>query len=457
MSLRVTAALLACRAVRLAARILRRGGTAKPGEIALRICPDIAAVLSRGVDCVVVTGTNGKTTSCRMIERAFAEAGLDCAANRSGANLMSGIVTTLAACSTLSGRCRKRYAVLECDEGWTKKILPALRPKVFLVTNLFQDQVDRYGGVENALAAIRAGVAASPETLLCLNADDAVSAALAHGAEKNPVVWYGLSRAAGESAGAPGAGEVTRCMLCGAELEYDYVNYAHLGAFRCPSCGHHREEPTVCVEKIDELGLDSSTVELRVNGKTDKVYVNQPAVYNIYNAAGAVAAAAAMGIPAEDAERAVGCFDCGFGRMEKFVLGAAGARMVLVKNAAGTNQVLAFLARQSAPFDLVFVTNNRVSDGTDISWLADAAFETLAALPVLGDVTVSGICAEQMLSRLRAAGVPEEKLRLRTDLGEVAETVAAAQRPVFILPSYTGMMELRPLLLRRCGGREFWE
>ena len=234
-------------------------------------------------------------------------------------------------------------------------------------------------------------------------------------------------------------------------------NYAQLGGFRCPSCGHRREEPAVCVEKIDELGLDSSTVELSVDGKTEKVYVNQPTIYNIYNAAGAVAAATAMGIPAEDAERAVGSFDCGFGRMEKFALGAAGARMVLVKNAAGTNQVIEFLARQSAPFDLVFVTNNRVSDGTDISWLADAEFETLAALPALGAVTVSGTCAEQMTARLHAAGVAEDKLHLQPDLAAVAETVSAAERPVFILPSYTGMMELRPLLLRRCGGKEFWE
>ena len=456
MSLRVFTALLACRAARTAARLLRRGGTAKPGEIAMRICPDIAAVLARGVESVVVTGTNGKTTSCRMLERAFAEAGLGCAANRSGANLMSGIVTTLAEQSSLTGDCRKRYAVLECDEGWVKKVLPALKPKVLLVTNLFQDQVDRYGGVENALAAIRAGAEASPDTLLCLNADDAVSSALAAGA-KNPVRRYGLSRAAGETGAEPGAREVTRCMLCGAELEYDYVNYAHLGGFRCPGCGHHREDPAVCVEKIDELGLDSSTVELSVDGKTEKVYVNQPAIYNIYNAAGAVAAATAMGIPAEDAERAVGSFDCGFGRMEKFALGAAGARMVLVKNAAGTNQVIGFLARQSAPFDLVFVTNNRVSDGTDTSWLADAEFETLAALPALGAVTVSGTCAEQMTARLRAAGVAEDKLHLQPDLAAVAETVSAAERPVFILPSYTGMMELRPLLLRRCGGKEFWE
>ena len=180
MSLRVTAAIAACKAVRGVARILKKGGTAKPGEIALKICPDLLSVVSRGVETVVVTGTNGKTSSCRMLEQAFAEAGRDCVVNRSGANLMSGIVTEFVMDCDLRGRCRKRYAVMECDEGWTGHVLPAMKPKAFLVTNLFRDQVDRYGDVSNTLAAIRAGVAGSPDTVLVLNADDPVTATLAY-------------------------------------------------------------------------------------------------------------------------------------------------------------------------------------------------------------------------------------------------------------------------------------
>ena len=180
MNLKVTAAILACKAVRTAARILKKGGTAKPGEIALKICPDLLSVVSRGVECVVVTGTNGKTSSCRMLEQAVAEAGHDCVVNRSGANLMSGIVTEFVMDCDLHGRCRKRYAVMECDEGWTKHVLPAMKPRAFLVTNLFQDQVDRYGDVSNTLAAVRAGVAGSPDTVLVLNADEPVSATLGY-------------------------------------------------------------------------------------------------------------------------------------------------------------------------------------------------------------------------------------------------------------------------------------
>ncbi len=455
MSLRVIAAVAACKAVRLAARILRKGGTAKPGEIALKICPDLLGVVSRGVETVVVTGTNGKTTSCRMLEQAFAEAGKPCVVNRSGANLMSGIVTEFVMECSLAGKCRKRYAVMECDEGWTRHVLPAMKPKAFLVTNLFQDQVDRYGDVSNTLAAVRAGVEGSPDTVLVLNADDPVTATLGVDVP-NPVVRYGLEAAVGSAGERPGAAEIRTCMRCGTELDYSYVNYAHLGGYRCPGCGFERTEPDVAVTELLELGADGSRVALRAEGETKELYVNQPALYNISNAAGCVAASIAMGLGAQTGRAAVERFRCGFGRMEKFDVGA-GARMILIKNAAGCTQVLQFLARQGAPFRVVFITNNRGADGTDIGWLADADFELLAGMENLRGVTLSGICADKVRARVLAAGVAEELLDTQTDYAALAESVCAADVPVFLLPSYTGMMEFRPYLVRRTGGKEFWE
>ena len=455
MNLRATLAILVCKAVRGVARVLRKGGTAKPGELALKICPDLLDIVSRGVDTVVVTGTNGKTTSCRMLEEAFAEMGEKCIANRSGANLMSGITTEFVMCCDLRGRCSRRFAVMECDEGWTKHVLPALQPKVFLVTNLFRDQVDRYGDVTNTLAAIRAGVEQSPDTVLCLNADDPVTASLAHDAP-NPVLWYGLERGCGEERTVPGEGEITDCVLCGAKLDYTYINYAHLGGFRCPNCGYQRHTPDVAVQEILELGLDSSRVRLNVRGQEYELRVNQPAVYNISNAAGAVTAAIAAGCETEQAVDAAARFDCGFGRMEKFELGA-GARMVLVKNAAGCNQVLEFLERQTADFALVMITNNRVADGTDISWIHDAKYEKLKDMEHLREVLLSGICADTMRARLLEAGLPEDRLRMEPDYNAITAYIEQSPCPVFITPSYTGMMEYRPLLVKRCGGKEFWE
>ena len=454
MSLRVTAAILACKAVRLLARALKKGGTAKPGEIALKLCPELLSVVSRGVETVVVTGTNGKTTSCRMLEQAFAEAGKPCIVNRSGANLMSGIVTEFVMECDLRGRCRKQYAVMECDEGWTRHVLPAMKPRAFLVTNLFQDQVDRYGDVSNTLAAIRAGVAGSPETTLVLSADDPVTATLGVDVP-NPVIWYGLEPACG-TPGQPGEAEIRTCMKCGTELEYSYVNYAHLGGYRCPGCGFERPEPDVAVTDVLELGMDGSRVTLRAAGEEKELYVNLPARYNVSNAAGCVAASMAMGLGADPGRAAVENFQCGFGRMEKFELGA-GARMILIKNAASCSQVLQFLAGQTAPFRIVFITNNRGADGTDIGWLADADFELLAGMEPLRGVTCAGICADEVFARVLAAGLDTAKLDVETDYEALAGLVAGSDAPVFLLPSYTGMMEFRPYLVKRTGGKEFWE
>ena len=455
MSFRVTAAIVACKAVRIVARLLKKGGTAKPGEIALKICPDLLRVVSRGVETIVVTGTNGKTSSCRMLEQAMAEAGKPCVVNRSGANLMSGIVTEFVMDCTLSGRCRKRYAVMECDEGWTRHVLPALKPRAFLVTNLFQDQVDRYGDVSNTLAAIRAGVEGAPDTTLVLCADEPVSASLGFGVP-NKVVWYGLEQPCGESGAQPGAAEIRACMSCGAELEYDYVNYAHLGGWRCPGCGRERPTPDVAVTKLLDLGADGSRVLLRADGEEKELYVNLPALYNVSNAAGCVAGAIAMGLGAAAGRAAAEHFRCGFGRMEKFDVGA-GARMILIKNAAGCSQVLNFLARQSEPFRVVFVTNNRGADGTDIGWLADADFEKLAGMEALRGVTCSGICAAQVRKRLADALVPDDLVDVQTDYAALADAVCRSDVPVFLLPSYTGMMEFRPYLAKKTGSAQFWE
>jgi UDP-N-acetylmuramyl tripeptide synthase len=323
------------------------------------------------------------------------------------------------------------------------------------VTNLFQDQVDRYGDVSNTLAAIRAGVAGSPETVLVLNADDPVTATLGLDVP-NGVVWYGLEAPCGTAGQQPDAREIRSCMRCGAALEYSYVNYAHLGGYRCPGCGFERPAPDAAVTSVLDLGPDGSRVLLRAAGEEKELYVNLPALYNISNAAGCVAASIAMGLGAEAGRAAAENFKCGFGRMEKFDLGA-GARMILIKNAAGANQVLEFLARQTGPFRVVFVTNNRSADGTDMGWLDDARFSLLAEMEPLRGVTCAGICAADVRAHILGAGFDETRLDTVTDYEALAAAVEGSDVPVFILPSYTGMMEFRPYLAKMTGSAEFWE
>ena len=214
-------------------RRLLRGGTAFPGRVALKVYPQVLGVLSRGVRVILVTGTNGKTTSSRMIEQAFADAGLNYFANRSGANLISGITAEFAMHSTLTGRPKCQFAVIECDEAASKTVLKYLKPEVIVATNVFRDQLDRYGEVTHTLDNIRLGIENSPNATIAVNADDSLCTSLA-AQVKNPVLFFGVdtpiySERVQELSDAP------YCIRCGHEYVYDYVTYGHLGKYRCPS------------------------------------------------------------------------------------------------------------------------------------------------------------------------------------------------------------------------------
>lgn len=195
MKARAIIAIIVCKLLRLLSRILHRGGTAMPGRFALKICPELLSIVSAGVRTVAITGTNGKTTSARMVEQAFAEQGKSYFANRSGANLISGITTEFVINSSLSGKCRKEYAVIECDEAAAKRVFAQMKPEVVVVTNLFQDQVDRFGDVTNTLESIRTAIKNIPEARLCLNADCSLTASLA-GDLPNEAVYFGIEQGA---------------------------------------------------------------------------------------------------------------------------------------------------------------------------------------------------------------------------------------------------------------------
>ncbi len=457
LKLRLFLAILAGRAVRLLSRILHRGGTDLPGRVALMLCPELLSLLAANVKSLAITGTNGKTTSARMIEEAFREAGLHCFANRSGANLISGITTEFIMNADWRGRPTKDCAIIECDEAAAKKVFGQLKPRVVLVTNLFRDQLDRYGEVTHTLSNIREAMRGAPEALLCLNADCSLTASLA-GDLPNRVIWYGVEKSAAPKRKPPALSDATHCIRCKTEYVYDYVTYGHLGGYRCPACGYARPKADVAVTELVSLRADGSTAVVALHGERRAVEINLPAMYNVYNAVGALAAATAMGVQAETAIAALGSFSCGFGRMETFPLGKKGARMMLVKNPAGCNQVLEFLETLSEPFALVVCLNDRHADGTDVSWIWDTDFEALGRLGSrLRQVTVSGDRAPDLRVRIKYAGVPDARIRVQRDYEALVKELEAAEEPVFLMPTYTAMLELRQTVIRRVGGSEFWE
>ena len=457
MNFKAVIAIIACKLLRAVSRLLRRGGTAMPGRAALKICPDLLARLSRNVKSVVITGTNGKTTSARMIEEAFREAGFSFLANRSGANLIDGITTEFVMNCTIGGAMRCKLAVIECDEAAAVKVFPQLRPAVVVVTNLFRDQLDRYGEVTHTLENIRRAVSAVPQAVLCLNADCSLCSSLALDLP-NPVVYFGIEKGAAPSGARTELSDASHCIRCKTEYEYDYVTYGHLGGFRCPKCGYRRHAADFAVNEIVSRRTDGSTVVMSLRGERRLVDINLPATYNVYNAAGALCAATEMGVDADTAIRALAAFKCGFGRMEQFTLGTVGAKMMLVKNPAGCDQVLDYLENITEPFVLVVCLNDRAADGTDVSWIWDAHFERLGDIAGrIEKVIVAGDRAQDMRVRIKYAGIADGSITVERDYEKLVSTLERQKRNVYLMPTYTAMLELRQVMIRHCGGADFWE
>jgi UDP-N-acetylmuramyl tripeptide synthase len=457
MNIKTSIAIFLCKFSRFAIRKLGRGGTDMPGRIALKVCPDLLGRLAKGVTTVIVTGTNGKTTTSRMIEQAMTDSGISFFANRSGANLLSGVTAEFAVHSgTLSGKCKYPYALIEADEAAFKAISTFVDAKTVVVTNVFRDQLDRYGEVTHTLDNIRIGISHSPNAVLCLNADDSLSASL--GTEfENPKLYYGVNvpiyrNRVDEVSDAP------YCIRCKHEYVYDYVTYGHLGGYHCPHCGYGRPVPEVAVSQVNISDAEHSEIVLEADGQSYPTLVNLPGGYNIYNAAACMACGKAMKLDPQTVSESLGRFQCGFGRMEKFDIHGTPVRMILIKNPAGCNQVLNFLTNTQTPAVFVACLNDRAQDGKDVSWIWDVDFERLLDMgDNLKDIYVSGVRADDMALRFRYAGIPMEKIHVEKDYEKLMEAVTSQPDPVYVMPTYTAMLNLRDKISRLYGFKEYWE
>ena len=445
----------ACKLTRFVLRKTGRGGTALPGIVAMKISKNILSAASDGMQIVVVTGTNGKTTTCNMIDHTLTDAGRDTLLNKSGANMLHGMAADLICNTNWLGKPKQPCAVLECDEAALKLLANDVAIKVIVVTNLFSDQVDRYGSVQNTLQEIRTGVERSPKSVLVLNSEDPLSASLALNVP-NKVIWYGLEKSVGQQ-GKIDLSDAGVCPVCGGNFTYAYHTYAHLGGFCCPQCGYARHKSDVSVLSIDKMSSDGSTVTMKAGKEKRQVFISLPAVYNVYNAAASVAAAGTMGIAPADSMQSLATVRSSFGRLETFNLNGNRVQMILVKNPAGCNQAFSYLTSLGEDFTAVLCLNNRTGDGHDISWIEDTDYEKLATDPHLKKLYVCGDRMDDLYARLVRAGADESLMEKSDDYHKLVNLLKEEKRPVFLLPNYTSMMELRDALLPETGNKDFWE
>ncbi len=463
MSIRTTAAIAAGKLAGAASRALGRGGgTALPGVVAERVEPRLVERLAAqlGHGSIIVTGTNGKTTTAHMLSSIAARAGYLPLHNRSGSNLMRGVATALLENARLSGglsNARERFGVFEVDEATLPEAVAAVKPRVLLFSNLFRDQLDRYGEVDSIAARWRATLeAAPPSTIAVLNADDPSVASLRESA-RGPVLFYGVDDPSAALGVVEHAADSRWCAGCGSEYAYDVLFYGHVGHWRCPGCDKARPLPDVRATGI-RLEPDAATkMTIATPQGETALSLRLTGLYNAYNALAALAAGLALGFDLATVRAGIEAVDAAFGRQERFEIDGRHVQVFLGKNPAGLNQVLRTIAAVPGEKRLLILLNDDIADGRDVSWIWDADFELLANGAT--STIVSGHRAEDMALRLKYAGFPSG-LPVVKGTNEALSLALQGTPPgekLFVLPTYTAMLEVRGLLAKRGGAAPYWE
>lgn len=429
-----------------------------PGKAALMVKRDVLRNLSKNTKVIIVTGTNGKTTSCRILEEGLIKAGKSYFINKSGANLITGVTAAFIMNSTVSGKCKKDYAIIECDENAFKEVSRYIRADVILVTNVFRDQLDRYGEVTHTLNAIKESVKNLPDAVVCLDADCSLTYSMSREIP-NKIVTFGVSVPFDKNAKAPEISDAKYCIFCKNEYDYTYHTYGHLGGYVCKRCGYSRPKPDFAIEEVSELKHDHSIVVADLNGSKNIIRVNIGGAYNVYNAIGCAAALTALGIDEKTVIGAIESFNGAFGRMEQFEAGEHKINIILVKNPAGFSQTMSFLSSIDDDFSLFISLNDNGADGRDISWIWDVDFGGIFEHGNVKEIYVSGKRCYDMAIRVKYEGVGNREIKVieNEDYNKLLDIALEQGRDVYIVPTYTSMMTMRPTIAKRLGGKEFWE
>ena len=443
-------------AARAAARLSRLvgagGGTTVPGKVISALDPSTLDRLARRMPlgCVLVSATNGKTTSAAMAREILSPA-VRLAHNASGANLVSGVTSTLLATRGAE------LGLFEVDEAALPEIARRAQPRVVCLGNLFRDQLDRYGELEHLAERWRETVRELPaEAILVVNGDDPQVGDLAR--ERSGSLVFGLDDPRHSATELQHAADSKWCLRCGRPYEYSAAYVGHLGDYRCPSCGHGRPELDVIARDIELRGLDGVDFTLVAPQGQQPVRLAVPGLYNVYNALAAASLALALGTPVEDVREGLERFGAAFGRFERIAIGDRRLLVLLVKNPAGANEAIRTLVDGGPPKLAVLALNDAIADGRDVSWIWDVDWEPLLA--GLERVIVTGERAAEMALRCKYGGFRENaievvpKLELALDRGL---ELTPPGSDLVLLPTYTAMLALQGIVSDRGLARPYWE
>ncbi|MGX4594162.1 MurT ligase domain-containing protein [Leuconostoc sp. JNUCC 76] len=421
--------------------VLHRGGTSLPGKLAVSIDPDILKTIQQDFDLIIVTGTNGKTLTTALITRVLQAGGYQVITNPSGSNMIQGITGTLVTTKVKkSSNGKKPLAVLEVDEANVEKITAAIQPKMFVLTNIFRDQMDRYGEIYTTYEKIVTGIKNAPEALVLANGDSPI---FTRGNFTNTRRYFGFDHVAPTDYNPDVAPINTDGILSPTDnsvLHYDFITYANLGKYFSTTDEFLRPKLNYRITSVDELtprystfSIDNTPLRIEIGG-----------LYNIYNALAAFSVGREFGVTPEQIKKAFESNAQIFGRQEAINVDGKDVIIVLIKNPVGTNSVIDMMLTEKDEFSLLALLNANYADGIDTSWIWDAEFEKLHDTKIQA-VATGGERYKDLRVRLKMAGFTDQAVY--EDLSEVVTAIKSLPtKKVYIAATYTAMLQLREQL-----------
>jgi len=430
----------------------RGGGTTIPGKVLATIDPEAVSTLAARLPLgsAIVSATNGKTTTAALVAEILSPR-MRLAHNSSGANLVSGVASTL-----LAAR-HAELGLFEVDEGAFPEVARRISPRAVCLANLFRDQLDRYGELERIAERWREAVRVLPsDATLVVNADDPQVGDLA--SERPGAVTFGLDDPRHARPSLQHAADSKYCLRCGTPYAYAAAYVGHLGDYRCPRCGHGRPPLVVAARAVEFDGLEAASFDLVTPEGTQRMRIGLPGLYNVYNALAAAALARELG--ASQAEIEAGLSDArpAFGRFERIAIGDRRVLLLLIKNPAGANEIVRTLLAGGSAGLAVIALNDAIADGRDVSWIWDVDFEPL--FERLDRLIVSGERAAELALRCKYGGMPASAIEVVPNLERALDRgleLTPAGGELTVLPTYTAMLALRRIVARRGSVPQYWE
>jgi len=438
------------------------GGTSLPGLIARRIDPDVlkSVVGASRAKKIVITGSNGKTTTARMTSAMAANNGKRVSHNRAGSNMLQGVTSVAVNFADIFGRLNSDVLLFEIDEGTMPLAMPEISPDVVVITNIFRDQLDRYGELYSVARALDKTLENLPETAtILLNGNDPQVANFWQKA-KAKRLYFGLETTEVGTPVPEKSADIIRCIHCQEDLQYKVAYMSHLGLYSCPNCGYTLPPLDIAATsiKLAPDGQGPTHVELRTPQGNMSLEIALPGLHNVYNAAAAIGASLAAGFEKEKLPAALVSIKPAFGRLEKIQAGDQTIYLSFVKNPTSFNLILRLIAQHAGQKHILIAASHTIVDGEDFSWLWDIEVEEIA--PEVADVVCSGNKPEELAMRLKYAEIPVGKISQNADLESALDAALKNAGPggtLYILSSYTPTNELRRVMQKRGWVKHAWQ